>query len=74
MKNMFPDSSMPFPLINENEDTDAIGSGRGEEMERVLEQQAQLIGQYQTEEDAQTEWERKYSDIKYATAVCILQL
>ncbi|EHA8589348.1 hypothetical protein COCNU_scaffold009328G000010 [Cocos nucifera] len=67
VENMFPGSSMPFPLINKNEDTDAIGSGRGEEMERVLEQQAQLIGQYQTEEDAQTEWERKYSENKNTT-------
>ncbi|XP_008793972.2 uncharacterized protein LOC103710131 [Phoenix dactylifera] len=65
MENMFPDSSIPFLLNDKNEDTDAVGSGGGEEMERALEQQAQLIGQYQAEENAQTEWERTYNENKY---------
>ncbi|RZS05749.1 hypothetical protein BHM03_00036313 [Ensete ventricosum] len=33
-------------------------------MERVLEQQAQLIGQYEAEEKAQREWEKRYSENK----------
>ncbi|KAK6929091.1 hypothetical protein RJ641_005296 [Dillenia turbinata] len=33
-----------------------------EEMERVLEQQAQLIGQYEAEEKAQREWEEKFKE------------
>ncbi|XP_074582952.1 uncharacterized protein LOC141839159 isoform X2 [Curcuma longa] len=37
---------------------------RDEEMERVLEQQAQLIGQFEAEEKAQQEWEKKYSENK----------
>ncbi|CAM0883651.1 unnamed protein product [Alopecurus aequalis] len=32
------------------------------EMERVLEKQAELIGQYQAEEKAQTDWEKKFND------------
>nr|XP_019703002.1 uncharacterized protein LOC105035795 isoform X2 [Elaeis guineensis] len=67
IENMSPDSSIPFLLNDKNEDTDAIGSGRGEGMEKALEQQAQLIGQYQAEENAQTEWERKYNENKYVT-------
>ncbi|OEL24447.1 hypothetical protein BAE44_0014537 [Dichanthelium oligosanthes] len=31
------------------------------EMERVLEKQAELIGQYEAEENAQREWEKKFS-------------
>lgn len=73
IENMSPDSSIPFLLNHKNEDTDAIGSGRGEEMERALEHQAQLIGQFQAEENAQTEWERKYNENKFVTLVCILQ-
>lgn len=67
IENMFPVSSMPLPLIDKNEDTDETGNGRGDEMERVLEQQAQLIGQYQAEENAQTEWERNFNKNKYTT-------
>uniref|UniRef100_A0ACD5WHW5 Uncharacterized protein n=1 Tax=Avena sativa TaxID=4498 RepID=A0ACD5WHW5_AVESA len=32
------------------------------EMERVLEKQAELIGQYEAQERAQTDWEKKFSD------------
>ncbi|XP_037407434.1 uncharacterized protein LOC119269648 isoform X2 [Triticum dicoccoides] len=32
------------------------------EMERVLEKQAELIGQYEAEEKAQTDWEKKFND------------
>lgn len=31
------------------------------EMERVLEKQAELIGQFEAEENAQREWEEKFS-------------
>ncbi|CAN6328058.1 unnamed protein product [Urochloa humidicola] len=37
------------------------------EMERVLEKQAQLIGQYEAEENAQREWEKKFSESRDST-------
>lgn len=43
------------------------GNGTYNEMERVLEQQAQLIGQFQAEENAQREWEEKYNESKMST-------
>ncbi|URE44988.1 hypothetical protein MUK42_13577 [Musa troglodytarum] len=42
----------------------AIASERDEEMERVLKEQAKLIGQYEDEEKAQREWEQKYNENK----------
>jgi hypothetical protein len=42
------------------------------EMERVLEKQAELIGQYQAEENAQREWEKKFSESRDSTAVGIV--
>ncbi|XP_042444330.1 uncharacterized protein LOC122029420 [Zingiber officinale] len=50
-------------FLNKNE-ADGIDCVRDEEMERVLEQQAQLIGQFEAEEKAQQEWEKKYSENK----------
>jgi hypothetical protein len=32
------------------------------EMERVLEKQAELIGQHEAEEKAQTDWEKQFND------------
>lgn len=43
------------------------GRDRYEEMERVLEKQARLIGQYEAEENAQREWEEKYNENKSST-------
>ncbi|MQL76836.1 hypothetical protein Taro_009239 [Colocasia esculenta] len=40
----------------------ADGFGRDEAMEKALQQQAQLIVQYQAEENAQREWEEKYNE------------
>ncbi|CAL4908458.1 unnamed protein product [Urochloa decumbens] len=37
------------------------------EMERVLEKQAELIGQYEAEENAQREWEKKFSESRDST-------
>lgn len=39
------------------------GSDKEMEMERVLEQQAELIDQYEAEENAQTEWEKKFKEL-----------
>lgn len=47
------------------------GSGRDENMERVLEKHAMLIGQFQAEENAQREWEQKYNERKISTQVCL---
>ena len=42
------------------------------EMERMLEKQAELIGQYEAEESAQREWEKKFSKSQDSTAVGIV--
>jgi hypothetical protein len=39
------------------------------EMERMLEKQAELIGQYEAEENAQREWEKKFSGTRDSTSV-----
>ncbi|CAL4946492.1 unnamed protein product [Urochloa decumbens] len=41
------------------------------EMERVLERQAELIGQYEEEEEAQREWEKQYNESRNANKVDI---
>lgn len=40
---------------------------KDEEMERVLEKQAEFIGQYEAEENAQREWEKKFSGSQDST-------
>jgi hypothetical protein len=40
------------------------------EMERVLEKQAELIGQYQAQENAQREWEKRFCGRRDSTSVC----
>lgn len=44
----------------------ANGIDRYGDMERALEQQAQLIGRFEAEENAQREWEEKYRENNYA--------
>nr|CAB3461320.1 unnamed protein product [Digitaria exilis] len=44
------------------------------EMERVLEKQAELIGQYEAEENAQREWEKKFSETRDSTTIVHLFL
>lgn len=39
------------------------------EMERVLENQAALIGQYEAQENAQREWEKKFNGSRDSTSV-----
>lgn len=39
------------------------------EMERMLKKQAELIGQYEAEENAQREWEKKFSEGRDSAAV-----
>jgi hypothetical protein len=41
----------------------------GGEMARVLERQAELIGQYEEEENAQREWEKQYNEHRNANKV-----
>lgn len=59
---------------DQKRETDAGGytirDRRDGEMERVLKQQAQLIGQYEQEENAQREWEKKFNENKSSTVVC----
>lgn len=42
---------------------------KGGEMERMLERQAELIGQYEEEEKAQWEWEKQYNENRNANKV-----
>ncbi|KAF8775267.1 hypothetical protein HU200_004671 [Digitaria exilis] len=42
---------------------------KGGEMERMLERQAELIGQYEEEEKAQREWEKQYNENRNANKV-----
>ncbi|KAF8717067.1 hypothetical protein HU200_026178 [Digitaria exilis] len=42
---------------------------KGGEMERMLERQAELIGQYEEEEKAQREWEKQYNESRNANKV-----
>ncbi|KAG6515233.1 hypothetical protein ZIOFF_025618 [Zingiber officinale] len=53
----------------EKKQADVIGNERDEEMERVLEQQAHLIGQFEEEEKAQQKWEKKYNENKTSNLV-----
>lgn len=55
-------------LDNDNYSVDAYG-GEGD-MEKALEQQAQLIGQYEAMEKAQREWEEKFGENNNRTLVC----
>ncbi|XP_072964974.1 uncharacterized protein [Typha angustifolia] len=58
-------------IDDQNAEADACynttGDEKDEEMKRVLEQQAQLIGQYEAEENAQKEWEKKYNETNSST-------
>ncbi|EMS62652.1 hypothetical protein TRIUR3_17372 [Triticum urartu] len=42
---------------------------KGGEMERVLENQAALIGQYEAQENAQREWEKKFNGSRDSTSL-----
>ncbi|XP_020577069.1 uncharacterized protein LOC110022460 [Phalaenopsis equestris] len=52
------DSSLPFRPDGRNRESE---NGGNDEMERALEQQAQLITQFQAMENAQKEWEEKFN-------------
>ena len=48
----------------------ADGYGRGKDMEKALEHQAQLIDRYEAMEKAQRDWEEKFRENNSATPVC----
>lgn len=54
--------------------TNGSGYDRGKEMERALEHQAQLIGQYEEMEKAQREWEEKFRENNNSTPVCFIRI
>lgn len=58
--------------IEENMFVVQHGDARSEEMDRVLEHQAQLIGLYEEEENAQREWEEKYHENTNVFVVCAI--
>ena len=66
------------PLLGniENERTtnhlDVNGHGQARDMEKALEDQAQLIGQYEEMEKAQREWEEKFRENNTSTPVCFI--
>ncbi|TKW27012.1 hypothetical protein SEVIR_3G229000v4 [Setaria viridis] len=53
--------------LNDDGDRFAMVYEKDGEMERVLEKQAELIGQYEAEENAQREWEKKFSESRDST-------
>lgn len=61
-------------------DERSSGDGRGQyvircrkdgEMERVLEKQAELIGQFEAEEKAQRDWEKQFNDNRRSPKVVV---
>lgn len=52
---------------------DCNGYGRERDMEKALEDQAQLIGQYEEMEKAQREWEEKFRENNSSTPVCFIR-
>ncbi|KAF3971752.1 hypothetical protein ACB098_11G104000 [Castanea mollissima] len=65
------DGPLPGCLENhrnvEGNDLDCNGYGRDRDMEKALEDQAQLIGQYEEMEKAQREWEEKFRENSSST-------
>ena len=47
--------------------------GRDSDMEKALEDQAQLIGRYEAMEKAQREWEEKFRENNSSTPVCFIR-
>lgn len=65
----------PTPHDENNRTIDVVSVNdhdEDEEMKRVLQQQEQLIDQFQAEENAQREWEEKYNENKSSMLVCTL--
>lgn len=56
-----------YPAEDQERQIDS-GSDKEMEMERVLEQQAELIDQYKAEENAQREWEKKFRELSSSSA------
>lgn len=54
-------------------DLDFNGYGGDKAMEKALEHQAQLIGQYEAMEKAQREWEEKFRENNSSTPVCFIR-
>ncbi|XP_047056570.1 uncharacterized protein LOC124662821 [Lolium rigidum] len=66
--------------VGEDERSSADGGGqyvirheKGGEMQRVLEKQAELIGQYEAEERAQRDWEKKFNDNRSSPKADVVQ-
>jgi hypothetical protein len=57
-----PEYIVAYPAEDQERQVDS-GSDKEMEMERVLEQQAELIDQYEAEENAQREWEKKFREL-----------
>ncbi|XP_077230404.1 transcriptional regulator ATRX isoform X2 [Tasmannia lanceolata] len=62
--NAFTNGLISCQLEGQRKENDVSirGSDRDVEMEKALEQQARLIGQYEAEENAQREWEEKFRE------------
>jgi hypothetical protein len=57
-------------MVQDGDEGYTVEYRRDGEMERVLEKQAELIGQYQAQENAQREWEKRFSGSRDSTSVC----
>lgn len=54
-------------------DVDFNGHPLDNDMEKALEQQAQLIGKYEEMEKTQREWEERFRENNSSTPVCIIR-
>lgn len=55
-----------------NRNVDFNGHGGDKDMEKALEDQAQLIGKYEEMEKAQREWEERFRENNSSTPVCFI--
>jgi hypothetical protein len=72
-ENILLDSALPGCFENQrnvgNNGIDCNEYGRDKDMEKALEDQAQLIGRYEAMEKAQREWEEKFRENNSSTLV-----
>lgn len=53
---------------------ESTNHGRDKDMEKALEHQALLIGQYEEMEKAQRDWEEKFRENNNSTTVCFIRI
>jgi hypothetical protein len=76
-ENVLLDGALPGFLENQknvgNNGLDCNEYGGDKDMEKALEDQAQLIGRHEAMEKAQREWEEKFRENNSSTPVCFIR-